>query len=39
LPKPLSYLPLIFGPILYAILWAFIVGPINHLLGIYEEQK
>lgn len=34
LPASLTYLPLIVGPILYAILWLYIVKPINHLLGL-----
>lgn len=34
-----NYLPLLIGPILYAILWRFLVGPLNHLLGIYEESS
>lgn len=38
LPKSLSYLPLVIGPILYAICWLFIINPLNHLLGVYEEQ-
>lgn len=36
-PSSLTYLPLIVGPILYAIFWLFIVNPLNHLLGIYEK--
>lgn len=38
-PQPLTYLPLVIAPILYAVLWLFIVEPLNHLLGIYEEQS
>ncbi len=32
-----NYLPLLIGPILYAILWRFLVGPLNHFLGINED--
>lgn len=31
------YLPLLVAPIIYALFWLFIVSPLNHLLGIYEE--
>lgn len=37
-PKSLTYLPLIFAPILYAIFWLFIVDPLNHLFGISEKN-
>jgi len=33
-----TYLPLIVGPLIYAMLWLFIVNPLNHLLDIYEKQ-
>lgn len=32
-----TYLPLIVAPIIYALFWLYIVTPLNHLLGIYEE--
>mgnify|MGYP001262277353 CR=1 FL=1 len=30
-------LPLLVAPIIYGIFWLFIVNPLNHLLGVYEE--
>lgn len=36
MPHSLFYLPLIVGPILYAICWAFIVEPLNRLLGVHK---
>lgn len=36
-PPSLTYLPLVIGPILYAIFWLFIVRPLNHLLGVYDD--
>lgn len=39
LPQSLIYLPLVIGPILYAICWLFIVKPLNQLLGIYDEAR
>lgn len=33
-PQYYGYFPLIMAPILYAIVWVYIVDPINHLLGI-----
>ncbi len=35
LPDSFTYVPLVIGPILYAVLWLFIVKPLNRLLGIY----
>jgi hypothetical protein len=37
LPKSLDYLPLILGPVIYAIVWLFIVKPLNALLDIKEK--
>lgn len=34
LTNQLRYLPLILGPVLYAILWRYIVKPLNELLGL-----
>jgi len=34
LPPPLHDIPLIAAPILYAILWRYVVHPINQLLGV-----
>ena len=33
----LTYLPIILAPIIYAILWVFIVKPLNHLLNVQEN--
>ncbi len=34
IPQQYAYLPLLFGPILYSVLWLFIVRPLNNLLGL-----
>lgn len=34
LPECYTYMPLILGPIVYALLWVFIVKPLNHLLHV-----
>lgn len=34
LVTPWTYLPLIVGPILYALLWRYVVKPLNVLLGL-----
>ena len=34
LPHSLTYLPLIIAPIVYAILWLFVVSPLNDLLQV-----
>lgn len=36
---PNNYLPLIVGPILYAIFWSCVVEPLNRLLGVYRERN
>lgn len=33
-PESLHFLPLVIGPLLYAILWRFIVKPLNNLLKL-----
>lgn len=37
LPKSLTYLPLILGPIAYAIFWSLLVGPLNKLLQVEKD--
>ncbi len=37
-PKSFYYLPLLLGPILYALLWLFVVKPLNRLLGVQEDD-
>lgn len=37
LSPSLHYLPLIVGPLLYAILWRFVVGPLNELLNLQDN--
>lgn len=34
MPTSLHYLPIIVGPIVYAILWRYVVKPLNELLGV-----
>lgn len=34
IPQSLTYLPLIAAPIVYALLWRFVVKPLNNLLGV-----
>lgn len=34
IPESLTYLPLVAAPIVYAILWRFVVKPLNELLGV-----
>jgi hypothetical protein len=36
LPEKYRLFPLIGGPILYALAWLYLVGPINHLLGLVD---
>jgi hypothetical protein len=35
MPYSMDYLPLVIAPVLYALIWLFIVSPINHLLGLH----
>lgn len=37
-PKSFTYWPLLIGPVLYAIVWLFIIKPLNHLIGINNYQ-
>jgi hypothetical protein len=37
LSSSLYYLPLILGPLLYAILWRLVVGPLNSLLSLNDS--
>jgi hypothetical protein len=34
-----QYLPLVIGPVLYSVLWLFVVGPLNHIVGIEKETN
>jgi hypothetical protein len=36
-PSQIYYLPLVVGPIVYAILWRFVVKPLNHIVGLRDE--
>lgn len=36
IPEALRYVPLVLAPIVYAILWRFIVKPLNELVGLSE---
>ncbi len=38
-PNMYNYLPLIIGPIVYAIFWGALVEPLNRVLGIYREKN
>lgn len=33
----LRFLPLVFVPILYGLIWRFIVGPLNNLFGLEDQ--
>lgn len=37
LPESITYLPLIGGPIIYAIFWVLIVQPLNRLLEVQRD--
>lgn len=37
LPEAYTYWPLLIAPIVYALVWAYLVHPLNKLLGLREE--
>lgn len=39
LPRVLDYLPLILAPVIYALLWLYVVKPLNDLVGLSTPKE